>query len=67
MDDDVLVDDQATREAAAFLLARQRLVVAFSGAAMVAALRNGGVDTRDKRMVPVVSGGNIEPSILAAL
>ncbi len=45
MDDVVLVDDQAIREVAAFLLARQRLVVAFSGAAMVAALRNGGVET----------------------
>ena len=67
VDDVVLVDDQAIREAAAFLFARQRLVVEFSGAATVAALRDGGVETRDKRTVAVISGGNIDPSVLAAL
>ncbi len=67
VDDVVLVDDEAIREAAALLFSRQRLVIEFSGAATVAALRSGLVETRDRRTVAVVSGGNIDPSILAAL
>jgi len=67
VDDVVLVDDEAIRDAAALLFSRQRLVIEFSGAATVAALRSGLVETRDRRTVAVVSGGNIDPSILAAL
>jgi threonine dehydratase len=67
VDDVVLVDDEAIREAAAFLFSRQRLVIEFSGAATVAALRSGLVETRDRKTVAVVSGGNIDPSILATL
>ena len=67
VDDVVLVDDDAIREAAALLFNRQRLVIEFSGAATVAALRSGLTETRDRKTVAVVSGGNIDPSILAAL
>ena len=67
VDDVVLVDDYAIREAAALLFNRQRLVIEFSGAATVAALRSGLTETRDRKTVAVVSGGNIDPSILAAL
>ncbi len=67
VDDVVLVDDEAIREATALLFSRQRLVIEFSGAATVAALRSGLVETRDRKTVAVVSGGNIDPSILATL
>ena len=67
VDDVVLVEDQAIREAAAFLFSRQRLVVEFSGAATVAALRSGRVEVRDRKTVAVISGGNMDPSILATL
>ena len=67
VDEIVLVDDEAIREAAAFLFARERLVVEFSGAATVAALLRGLVSALDRRTVAVVSGGNIDPSILASL
>ena len=65
VDDVVLVDDEAISEAAAFLFARQRLVVEFSGAATVAALRSGRVDARNRKTVAVISGGNVDPAILA--
>jgi threonine dehydratase len=64
VDDIVLVDEEPIREAAAFLLFQQRLVVEFSGAATVAALRSGQVDAKNRRTVAVISGGNVDPSIL---
>jgi len=67
VDDVVLVDDDAIRDAAALLFSRQRLVVEFSGAATVAALRSGLVETKGRKTVAVVSGGNIDPSVLTAL
>lgn len=67
VDDIVLVDDDAIRDAAALLFSRQRLVIEFSGAATVAALRSGLVETKGRKTVAVVSGGNIDPSVLTAL
>jgi threonine dehydratase len=67
VDDVVLVDDDAIRDAAALLFSRQRLVIEFSGAATVAALRSGLVETKGRKTVAVVSGGNIDPSVLTAL
>ncbi len=67
VDDVVLVDDEAIRDASALLFNRQRLVIEFSGAATVAALRSGLVPTKDRKTVAVVSGGNIDPSILTQL
>ena len=67
VDDVVVVDDEAIRDAAALLFTKQRLVVEFSGAATVAALRSGLVDAHDRKTVAVISGGNIDPSTLVAL
>ena len=64
VDDIVLVDEEPIREAATFLLLQQRLVVEFSGAATVAALRSGLVDAKNRRTVAVISGGNVDPSVL---
>src|SRR5437016_6420238 len=59
----VLVEDDALREAVLFLWRECRLTVEPSGAATTAALRSGAV-----RPVPptvlVVSGGNVDPSLL---
>jgi len=62
-DDVVTVTDDAIREAARFLLVRQKLVVEYSGAATVAALRSGAVEGAGRRTACVVSGGNLDPSI----
>ncbi|MEJ2503662.1 MAG: threonine/serine dehydratase [Gemmatimonadota bacterium] len=65
VDDVVLVDDAAIRAAAAALLLRAKLLVEYSGAATVAALRSGLVD--DGPVAAVVSGGNIDPSAIPEL
>ncbi len=67
MDDVVLVEDDAIREATALLVGRQKLVVEFSGAATTAALLSGAVDGRDARVAVVVSGGNLDPALLGEL
>ncbi len=67
VDDVVLVDDDAIRDAASFLFKQQRLVVEFSGAATVAALRSGRVETEGRGVVAVVSGGNVDPTVLMDL
>lgn len=63
----VTVDDEAIRDATRFLLHRHRLVVEFSGAATVAALRSGAVDVAGRRVAAVLSGGNLDPSFLPDL
>ncbi len=62
MDDVVLVEDDAIREAAKLLVGRQK-VVEFSGAATTAALISGAVDITEGRVAVVVSGGNLDPSL----
>ena len=64
VDDVVLVDDDAIRSAASLLFKQQRLVVEFSGAATVAALRSGRVETEGRRVVAIISGGNVDPALL---
>lgn len=67
VDDMVTVDDDAIIDAARMLMARSKLVVEFSGAATVAALRSGAVDARGRRVAAVVSGGNMDPQRALAL
>lgn len=63
----VTVEDDAIREATRFMLHRHRLVVEFSGAATVAALRSGAIDVGGRKVVAVLSGGNLDPSFLPEL
>jgi threonine dehydratase len=67
MDDVVTVSDDAIREAARLLVGRQKLVVEFSGAATTAALLEQKIDAKGARVAAVISGGNLEPSVLAEL
>jgi len=70
VDDVVTVDDGVIRDAARFLLLRGKLVVEYSGAATVAALLSGALRSSGRspgRTVAVLSGGNMDPTILAAL
>jgi len=61
VDEVVTVSDDAIVEATALLLQKSKLVVEFSGAATVAALRSGDIDTRGMRVAAVLSGGNLDP------
>ena len=65
-DDVVTVDDGVIKDAARFLLVRRKLVVEYSGAATVAALLSGAVRSPGKT-VAILSGGNMDPSIIAEL
>jgi threonine dehydratase len=66
-DDVVLVTDEAIREAAALLLGGRKLVVEYSGAAALAAILSGVVEARERRTAVVLSGGNLDPSLLEPL
>lgn len=66
-DDVVLVTDDAIREAAVHLLERRKLIVEYSGAATVAALLSGAVSVSGRRACAVLSGGNLDPSLLLAM
>src|SRR5437762_5738099 len=58
-----LVEDDALREAVHFLWQHCHLAVEPSGAATTAAVRSGAVHSVPPT-VPVVSGGNVDPSLL---
>jgi threonine dehydratase len=67
MDDVVTVDDASIREATSFLLREQKLVAEFSGAATVAAIRSGRVLVQGRAVAAMISGGNLDPSLLSTL
>jgi threo-3-hydroxy-L-aspartate ammonia-lyase len=59
LDDIVVVNDDEIRDATRELLRRSKLIVEFSGAATVAALRSGR--TPRGRVAVILSGGNLDP------
>jgi threonine dehydratase len=61
----VLVQDDSIREAVHFLWRTCRLAVEPSGAATTAAIRSGAIPP-SRATVLVVSGGNVDPSLLEA-
>jgi threonine dehydratase len=64
IDDVVLVSEQEMREAVFALLEAEHLVVEGSGAVGVAALLFDKVDLKGKKVVSVLSGGNINVDLL---
>jgi len=67
VDDVVTVHDDAIRQAAALLFARSHLVVEFSGAATVAALLAERWSGKGQRTAAILSGGNLDPSLVPSL
>jgi threonine dehydratase len=67
LDDVVLVDDGAIRTATSLLLRYRKLVVEYSGAATLAAVLSGVVDARERRVAVVLSGGNLDSSVIRDL
>jgi threonine dehydratase len=67
MDDVVTVSDDAIREATSLLVSKQKLIVEFSGAAATAALLSKAVEAEDARVAVVISGGNLDPTLLAGV
>lgn len=64
VDDVVLVDDNEIADAIYLLLERTRVVAEGAGAASVAALMAGKIDVKGRKTVAVVSGGNIDATML---
>ncbi len=62
--DAVTVSDEAALAAVAYAFAELKLVVEPGGAAALAAILAGRVDCRDRTVVVVLSGGNIDPAVL---
>lgn len=65
VDDVVTVSDDEVKRAVAFLAERAKLVVEAGGAVAVAALRAATIRFPGKKVVAILSGGNIDPSTLA--
>ncbi len=63
----VIVSDDELRDAMRFAFERMKLVVEPSGAAGLAALLNGRVAARGKRVGLILSGGNVDPATFARL
>ncbi|MCJ7621141.1 MAG: pyridoxal-phosphate dependent enzyme [Anaerolineae bacterium] len=67
IDEVVLVNEEETREAILALLEAEQLVVEGSGAVGVAALLFDKVGLKGKKVVAVISGGNIDIGLLAEI
>lgn len=59
------ISDDEARAAVGFIARKMKLVAEPGGAAAVAAILAGKLDTRGKVTVCVISGGNIDPDMLA--
>ena len=67
LDDMVVVDEEATAQAMALLLERCKLVVEGAGAVGVAAILNAKIKPTTGTTVAVLSGGNVDAGLLAAI
>jgi threonine dehydratase len=63
----LLVSDEEVREAIRFAFRHLKLVVEPGGAAALAAILAGKTETRDKVSVAILSGGNIDAELFAAI
>ena len=60
LDDLVLVTEEETKEALEFLLERTKQIVEPSSAVTIAAILSGKLNVKGKRIVVVLSGGNVD-------
>jgi L-threonine ammonia-lyase (EC 4.3.1.19) len=67
VDDIVLVDDEEIATSLVLLLERSKTVVEPAGAASLAALLSGKVKAEGKKVITVLSGGNIDMSLMARI
>ncbi|MCQ2752815.1 MAG: threonine ammonia-lyase [Bacilli bacterium] len=67
VDDVITVSEQEIADAIFFLMERNKLVVEGAGATTVAAILNGKINTTHKKVVCVLSGGNIDFTFINTL
>jgi threonine dehydratase len=63
----VLINDEEIKAALRFLLFRLKILVEPTGAAAVAAILAGKVPVAGKRVGVILSGGNVDPDVLAGV
>lgn len=63
----LVVTDDEVREAIRFAFADLKLVVESGGAVALAAVLAGRLPTKDRTIVAVISGGNIDPTMLCGI
>jgi threonine dehydratase len=63
----LVVTDAEVRAAMRFAFANLKLVVEPGGAASLAAVLSGKIDTRDKTTIVVISGGNVDSELFAEI
>ena len=61
------MSDAQVAEAVAFAFRQLKLVVEPGGAVGLAALLSGKAEAKDRTTVVVLSGGNVDPSLFAAI
>lgn len=66
-DDVVVVSDEEIKDAMVLLAERAKLVAEPAGAAPMAALLSNKINVKGKKVVAVVSGGNVDLSLLAKI
>lgn len=67
VDDIVLVDEMEIARSMLLLLERNKLLVEGSGAAALAALLYGKLPLQNKKVVPIVSGGNVDVNFISKI
>ena len=67
VDDIVEVEDKEIANAILFLLEKQKLVVEGAGAVGIAAIMHEKIDIRNKTVVSILSGGNIDVTMLSLI
>lgn len=67
VDDMVTVDDESIAHALVLLLERSKLLVEPAGAVGVAALLSGAINPVGAQTIAVLSGGNLDPALLARI
>lgn len=67
MGEGLSVSDDQVKDAMRFGFADLKLVIEPGGAAALAALLSGKVESRDKVTVVVISGGNVDPAMFASI
>lgn len=66
-EDVVVISDEDVLKALTFVLTRMKLVIEPTGAVPVAALLQGAIPDDCRRVGVIISGGNIDPALLAEL
>jgi threonine dehydratase len=67
VDNVVAVSDKEIASAILFLLEQQKLVVEGAGAVGIASMMHGKIDVKDKKVVTILSGGNIDVTMLSQI